>query len=55
MQEIKTREKLVQNHWDYTSHAKFYEYRPNYAPATIDMLLKTAKDLYKQTDTGGGG
>ena len=55
MQEIKTREKLVQSHWDYTSHAKFYEYRPNYAPATIDMLLKTAKDLYKQTDTGGGG
>ncbi|EAI7129760.1 SAM-dependent methyltransferase, partial [Campylobacter upsaliensis] len=25
-------EKLVEQVWDYTKHAKFYSYRPNYAP-----------------------
>lgn len=30
--------KLVEKHWDYTKHAEFYEYRPNYAPSSIDML-----------------
>lgn len=32
-------EKLVENKWDYTEHAKFYSYRPNYTPKTIDMLI----------------
>ncbi len=31
--------KIVEQVWDYTKHAKFYEYRPNYAPTSIDMLL----------------
>lgn len=39
-------QKIVEQVWDYTQHAKFYSYRPNYAPATIDMLLTLA---------GGGG
>ncbi|EAJ4490637.1 SAM-dependent methyltransferase, partial [Campylobacter coli] len=25
-------QKLVEQVWDYTKHAKFYSYRPNYAP-----------------------
>ncbi len=32
-------EKLVEQVWDYTKHAKFYSYRPNYAPKSIDMLV----------------
>ncbi|MCI5967957.1 class I SAM-dependent methyltransferase [Helicobacter sp.] len=32
-------QKIVEQVWDYTKHAKFYEYRPNYAPATLDMLV----------------
>ena len=31
--------KIVEDNWDYTKHAKFYEFRPNYAPKTIDMLV----------------
>lgn len=31
--------KLVENVWDYTQHAQFYEFRPNYAPQSINMLL----------------
>lgn len=31
-------EKIVEQVWDYTKHAKFYSYRPNYAPKSIDML-----------------
>lgn len=40
-------EKLVEQVWDYTKHAKFYSYRPNYAPKSIDMLVCLAH--------GGGG
>lgn len=40
-------EKLVEQVWDYTKHAKFYSYRPNYAPKSIDMLVCLAQ--------GGGG
>lgn len=40
-------EKLVEQVWDYTKHAKFYSYRPNYAPKSIDMLVRLAN--------GGGG
>lgn len=31
--------KLVEKHWDYSKHAKFYKYRPNYSPKAIDMLI----------------
>ena len=31
-------EKIVESKWDYTKHAKFYEYRPNYAKESIAML-----------------
>lgn len=31
-------EKIVEQKWDYTKHAKFYEYRPNYAKESIAML-----------------
>ncbi len=35
-------EKIVEQVWDYTKHAKFYSYRPNYAPLSIDLLVKLA-------------
>lgn len=41
--------KIVEKHWDYTQHAKFYEFRPNYAKKTIDMLITLANNKY-----GGG-
>lgn len=49
---------LVENHWSYTKHAKFYEYRPNYAPKAIDVL-KTyveadTKNDFKVADIGAG-
>lgn len=31
--------KIVEQNWDYTKHAKYYSYRPNYAPESIDMLI----------------
>ena len=37
-------EKIVEQVWDYTKHAKFYSYRPNYAPKSIDMLAFLAKN-----------
>ena len=30
--------KIVEQKWDYTKHAKFYEYRPNYAKESVAML-----------------
>ena len=39
--------KLVENVWDYSKHAKFYKFRPNYTPKSIDMLVALAR--------GGGG
>lgn len=30
---------LVERHWDYSLHAKFYEFRPNYHGAAIDLLV----------------
>lgn len=33
------KEKLVENKWDYSLHAKFYEYRPNYSDRGIETLL----------------
>lgn len=51
--------KIVEQVWDYTKHAKFYEYRPNYAPATIDMLVALVqknqkKETIKVADIGAG-
>ena len=31
--------KLVEGKWDYSKHAKFYEFRPNYTAQSIDMLF----------------
>ena len=46
-------QKLVEQHWDYTKHAKFYEFRPNYASAAIDMLASLAQR--SKNAVGGGG
>ncbi|MCR8709028.1 class I SAM-dependent methyltransferase [Campylobacter sp. RM5063] len=52
-------EKIVEEVWDYTKHAKFYSYRPNYAPLSIDMLVELAKrtsqsSKIKVADIGAG-
>lgn len=54
-----TQQKIVEKVWDYTKHAKFYEYRPNYAPASIDMLTFLVKQSSQTTapkvaDIGAG-
>lgn len=50
--------RIVEQVWDYTKHAKFYEYRPNYAPKSIDMLVKLAQSSgaknLKVADIGAG-
>lgn len=44
--------------WDYTMQAEYYKYRPNYAPAAIDRLLKLAgarqASDYLVADIGAG-
>ena len=48
--------KLVENVWDYTQHAQFYEFRPNYAPQSINMLvalLENKKEILV-ADIGAG-
>ena len=48
---------LVENHWSYTKHAKFYEYRPNYAPKAIDVLktyVEADKKDFRVADIGAG-
>lgn len=35
-------QKIVEQVWDYTKHAKYYGYRPNYAPRAIDLLCRDA-------------
>ncbi len=49
---------LVENHWSYTKHAKFYEYRPNYAPKAIDVLKEYVeadkKPDFNVIDIGAG-
>lgn len=51
-------EKIVEQVWDYTKHAKYYSYRPNYAPKSIDMLIALASDKgaksIKVADIGAG-
>ena len=50
---------LFEKDWDYSEHAKFYSYRPNYASKAIDMLMcyveaKAGEDTYKVVDVGAG-
>lgn len=52
-------EKIVEQIWDYTKHAKFYSYRPNYAPKSIDMLTFLVRngggqDNIRVADIGAG-
>lgn len=42
-------EKIVEQKWDYTKHAEFYKYRPNYAKESIAML----KTLVSCREGGG--
>jgi ubiquinone/menaquinone biosynthesis C-methylase UbiE len=49
---------LVDRHWDYSLHAKYYSFRPNYHGPAIDALVqhvggKTKKD-FKVADIGAG-
>lgn len=50
--------KLVENVWDYSKHAKFYEFRPNYTPKSIGMLVvlvsSGANTPLKVADIGAG-
>ncbi|CAM2801388.1 class I SAM-dependent methyltransferase [Helicobacter burdigaliensis] len=48
-------EKIVEQVWDYTKHAKYYSYRPNYAPKTIDMLVELTKSCGKKVADIGAG
>lgn len=49
---------LVENNWSYTKHAKFYEFRPNYAPKAIDALKEYVQanktNDFKVVDIGAG-
>ena len=45
---------LIKKEWDYTQHAKFYKYRPNYADSAIDILAFWAKDAKNVADIGAG-
>jgi SAM-dependent methyltransferase len=49
---------MTQPEWDYSKHAEFYRYRPNYAPKAIDMLIEYvgAKKQagFKVADIGAG-
>ena len=49
--------KLVENVWDYTQHAQFYAFRPNYAQKAVDLLfalVKGEKSNIKVADIGAG-
>ena len=48
-------QKIVEQQWDYTQHAKFYSYRPNYAPKSLDMLALLASGEGRFVAGGGGG
>lgn len=49
---------LIEKHWDYSQHAKYYEYRPNYNPKAIDLLVQyvaaVPTDVYQIADIGAG-
>ena len=48
-------QKIVEQQWDYTQHAKFYSYRPNYAPKSLDMLALLAVQGAGADSRRGGG
>ena len=49
---------LVGEHWDYSRHAKYYEFRPNYNPKAVDLLVQYAaarpSSDYRIADIGAG-
>ena len=45
---------LIQKEWDYTKHAQFYSYRPNYAGDAIDVLVTWSKGAKRVADIGAG-
>ena len=45
---------LIQKEWDYTKHAQFYSYRPNYAGDAIDVLVAWSKGAKRVADIGAG-
>lgn len=45
---------LIQKEWDYTKHAQFYSYRPNYADDAIDVLVAWSKGAKTVADIGAG-
>lgn len=48
---------LVKKEWDYSLHAEFYQYRPNYAPKAIDMLVeyvRPSQGTINVADIGAG-
>ncbi|MDH3972682.1 MAG: methyltransferase domain-containing protein [Deltaproteobacteria bacterium] len=51
-------QKLVEKHWDYSLHAKYYEFRPNYSDRAIDVLANyvgaSKGDDYCVADIGAG-
>jgi ubiquinone/menaquinone biosynthesis C-methylase UbiE len=51
-------EKLYSSEWDYTSQAKFYDRRPNYAPKAIERICKhvgaSTHGNYAVADIGAG-
>lgn len=48
----------VQPEWDYTMQAAYYRFRPNYAPAAIDLICRVAGAAsgpgYRVADVGAG-
>lgn len=51
-------EKLFEKNWDYSLHAKYYEFRPNYSDKAIDQLINYVKarnsEDYRIADIGAG-
>ena len=52
-------DKIVEKVWDYSKHAEFYKYRPNYSVKAINMLMsyveaKVGDQSYSVADIGAG-
>lgn len=49
---------LIEKHWDYSLHARYYEFRPNYNPRAIDLLSRYVDarqtEEYRVADIGAG-
>jgi len=48
---------LVERHWDYSLHAKYYEFRPNYHGRAIDLLVQHVgggRPGFEVADVGAG-